>query len=338
MKREIIIEELTRYHKFFNDFSVEEMIRLTAVNGNREIVLSEIKEPVRDVLEAFHSIEIRDLESLPTSSLKILNENTRPIADQLLRFRNEEPDKKISEEAQFKKYITFFRYDNPPFEQNIKNINDVIFQARVNKANRNLEESQIVRMEEKLSELVSLAGQQQQQIQDIVNTAQKEIATSGTSIHSEIFSIQAGKHDEKSSTWENYIKWLIGSNVFVITSILVLILFVIDDNTLRIETGILGTGLVSMLSYALVLCVKNYFAEKHNYVINQHRSNCLGTFNTFVDAADSERKGVILIQASNAIFSHLHSGYLTKESDISSPNPLVEVVKNITTKEIIPKK
>ena len=87
---------------------------------------------------------------------------------------------------------------------------------------------------------------------------------------------------------------------------------------------------MSLFSYAIVLCVKNYFAEKHNQAVNKHKANCLGTYKTFIDSADDERKQAILLNANQVIFSHQNSGYLAKDTEAQNPSPLIEIVKGIS--------
>lgn len=85
--------------------------------------------------------------------------------------------------------------------------------------------------------------------------------------------------------------------------------------------------LLSVLSFLLVFCVRNYSTSRHNYIVNKHRCNALSTFETFVKGAgDADTKDAILKQAVRAVFSPQTSGYLRKEGDVSAA-PLLEIVK-----------
>jgi hypothetical protein len=80
--------------------------------------------------------------------------------------------------------------------------------------------------------------------------------------------------------------------------------------------------------------LKNFSAMSHNRIINQHRAAALSTFQTFVTGtADAQIKSAILLQASQAIFSHQASGYLKGESDTPQVTPIQEIFKSATRKE-----
>ncbi len=93
---------------------------------------------------------------------------------------------------------------------------------------------------------------------------------------------------------------------------------------------ILKSLLVSLSIYAVVFCAKNYRIQKHNYTINQHKAMSLFAS---VELLDNEKltkatKELILIQATNTIFSHQHSGYNSKETDVN-PNVLASTFDQI---------
>jgi uncharacterized protein YdhG (YjbR/CyaY superfamily) len=187
-----------------------------------------------------------------------------------------------------------------------------------------------------VDEIAAAKNEAKEALNDIENikiAGQEEIAKKGISLHADIFNNQANEIHKKNS-----VKW-IRTGIIVLSIILSLIVFgglyVIyhfnDTESLdKIEFAVMIGLLVSYLSYFLVQIFKNYFAEKHNQQINQHRANCLGTYNTFANSADGEIKKEILLYATHTIFSHQKTGYLANEVDNSNPNPIYEVVKNVT--------
>lgn len=88
--------------------------------------------------------------------------------------------------------------------------------------------------------------------------------------------------------------------------------------------------LLSFITYLITFCVKNYKSLKHNYVINNHKGlaiiSAINLQETLVN--DSNSKDQILIQATNAIFSHTDTGYNNDVKDSSSSN----IINNITDK------
>lgn len=85
--------------------------------------------------------------------------------------------------------------------------------------------------------------------------------------------------------------------------------------------------LYSLLLYAIVFCVKNYNAQMHNHIINTHKSNAFKSTLSLLNTAKSEDgNDKLLIQATQAIFSHQQTGYSGKGSEQSSPNLVTNVI------------
>lgn len=91
--------------------------------------------------------------------------------------------------------------------------------------------------------------------------------------------------------------------------------------------------LYSMIIYAIVFCVKNYNSQMHNNIINVHKANSLKSTLSLLNTANSDdSKDKILIQATQAIFSHQQTGYSGKENEPSSPNLVTNIVDSISKK------
>ncbi|MCC6977001.1 MAG: hypothetical protein IT343_01675 [Candidatus Melainabacteria bacterium] len=87
--------------------------------------------------------------------------------------------------------------------------------------------------------------------------------------------------------------------------------------------------LMSVLSVGLFLSVKNYSACKHNYVVNKHRINALGTFKFFRDGAqDDETKKAVLIQSMQAIFAPQSTGYLKTANEPQQNTHIIELIQS----------
>jgi len=70
---------------------------------------------------------------------------------------------------------------------------------------------------------------------------------------------------------------------------------------------------ISLFSYVVVWCAKNFRAARHNAIVNRHRHNALATFERFVAGlADEETKNAVLLQATQAIFAPQPSGTPTR--------------------------
>lgn len=62
-----------------------------------------------------------------------------------------------------------------------------------------------------------------------------------------------------------------------------------------------------------------YRAALHNQIVNQHRSNALATFETFVDGATPDIRSAVLLQTTSCIFAAQPTGLISTESE---PHPM----------------
>lgn len=91
--------------------------------------------------------------------------------------------------------------------------------------------------------------------------------------------------------------------------------------------------LYSMLIYAIVFSVKNYNAQMHNNIINTHKSNAFrSTLSLLNTARSDEGNDKLLVQATQAIFSHQQTGYSGKDSEPTSPNVVTNVIDGAVKK------
>lgn len=91
--------------------------------------------------------------------------------------------------------------------------------------------------------------------------------------------------------------------------------------------------LYSMLIYAIVFSVKNYNAQMHNKIINMHKGNALRSTLSLLNTAKSDDgNDKLLVQATQAIFSHQQTGYSGKESEPTSPNLITNVIDSASKK------
>ncbi len=157
----------------------------------------------------------------------------------------------------------------------------------------------------------------------------------GITKHSTIFATQADEHKTKS------VFWLI-STIALSGFMLGIIIYIFKNNPLEellkepidnfqlVQFSLLKIVAFSILSYLLFLCIKNYNAHRHNYIVNTFKKNALATFQTFVNSTNDDHiKNTILLETTRAIFSQSHSGYLKHESEDSSPNKIIEIVRDV---------
>lgn len=326
----------------FNDTPTENLIRNLSNTKGGVLQFDELS----GVFDEFKSILAHAnpdaISNLPDFKFNELYIKLMPFFDKVDEIQNLQKNQKQSDIIQKQDIVSYF--NNPIYTDDLgksgffaterNEIWNILTQSiSILKPNQKLDiEAKIIL--DNLTELQKQAEQKNLQLISILNSAQTELSKVGVEKHSDIFNSQALVHFQSASDWRKYSIVLITLIVTIALIFFVVIAFFLNSNdrTIIIETSVFGALIVSILSYSLSLCVKNYFAEKHNESVNRHKANCLGTFNTFIDSADAERKAAVLLQATQTIFSHQRSGFLSKDTDASNPNPFIEVVRNISSK------
>lgn len=67
--------------------------------------------------------------------------------------------------------------------------------------------------------------------------------------------------------------------------------------------------LVSVLSFVMVVCVRNYRGARHNEVMNAHRARALATFRNFTEGSEPAVRQAVTLQAAQAVFAVQPSAY-----------------------------
>jgi hypothetical protein len=97
-----------------------------------------------------------------------------------------------------------------------------------------------------------------------------------------------------------------------------------------LQYGISKLVLFSLLIGGLFWCGRIYRAHRHNYVVNKHRVNALGSFKTFVNSTqDPQTKNAVLLQATQCIYTPQSSGYVTQEAETGNSPHILEIVKGV---------
>jgi hypothetical protein len=91
---------------------------------------------------------------------------------------------------------------------------------------------------------------------------------------------------------------------------------------------------VTLLSTALIFCLRNFAAMMHNMIVNRHRQTALTTFQIFVASTDDKgTRNAVLVQSTQAIFSPQPSGYLKAETDMPQVSQVTEIARGIAGKD-----
>ena len=91
---------------------------------------------------------------------------------------------------------------------------------------------------------------------------------------------------------------------------------------------------VTLLSTALIFCIRNFSAMMHNLIVNRHRQTALTTFQVFVNGTGDEgTKNAVLIQSTQAIFAPQPSGYLKTDQEMPQMNQVTEIIRGVAGKD-----
>jgi hypothetical protein len=172
---------------------------------------------------------------------------------------------------------------------------------------------------------------------EILEAIRGAAAETGVSQHAIHFKEEAERH-KKASRW-----WLLATLFCALLTIsfgcFVLLTFADTASGLpshvSFQAGIAKLVLFSVLYYSIVWCGRTYKAHRHNYVVNKHRQNALGTFNAFVSAtSDEDTKQTVLVESARCVFAPQVSGYLGRETASPSVSgQVLEILRKVPSGE-----
>jgi hypothetical protein len=192
-------------------------------------------------------------------------------------------------------------------------------------------------LEKKSNEFERQGGEKLVQINQALDEVRKAAGEAGVSQTAVHFKNEAEEHLSTAKIWLTVL----------ITITIVLFLFSIFGSQVLSVTGtpepssgadyFMQVGylakkalIVFCLIFALIWAARNYGAARHNYVVNKHRNNALGSFQAFVaSTSDESTKNAVLIQATQSIFSPQPSGFIKTDGENSVNSPIIEVIRAV---------
>jgi hypothetical protein len=98
--------------------------------------------------------------------------------------------------------------------------------------------------------------------------------------------------------------------------------------TQLIQAGGAKVALFTVGFYAMSWVGRNYKAQWHIRVVNNHRANTLNALEAFSNSAKNDHtREAILIHASSAIFAQVNTGFIPDQSDAPSTPSILEIVR-----------
>jgi ABC-type maltose transport system permease subunit len=325
---------------YFVTSPVTDLIQNIKSKQQGVLIFNELEQGFKEFQDILSHVKIDSILTLPEFKIIELKQRLNPLFLFVDTIQNSQKNPQQTDHQQKQQIVQQFtkpiNYSNPNDSGFFIKEKDPVWQIIVQSialSNNNVKKDEEAKaILKRLQEIEKNANSTTERLTSILNSAQSELSKSGVEVHSEIFREQADTHEINSKNWRKYSIIMLVFTIVLALTFFFIIAFAVSETKKIIETSVLAALIISMSTYALTLIVKNYFAEKHNESINRHKANCLSTFNTFVDSADDERKSAVLLQATQTIFSHQSSGFLSKENDVHNPNPIVEIVRGVTSK------
>jgi hypothetical protein len=189
------------------------------------------------------------------------------------------------------------------------------------------------RLKEKVEKTEVFIEKKQKEMTAALDAVKAVAAEAGVVSNAQIFEENSGSHSGLAQRW---FKGTIAMTAITFVAAVGLFIesFIYQPQGVEaIIQHIIGKLIVlSVLSYGVFWCARNYRAHKHNQTLNKHRANALKTFKAFVSGSSDERiKDAVLLQASQACFLNRPTGYDSAEPEPQCINPVIDVIgKSIT--------
>lgn len=166
----------------------------------------------------------------------------------------------------------------------------------------------------------------------ILTEARKASAELATSQEADHFNEAGGGYARRATTW----LWVsIGgiAALLVLASVSVALAlgrFYEDISpTSATQIALSKFVLLGIVAYATSLAARNYFANRHNEVVNKHRANAISSYRALVEATNSpEHRDVVLNHAASAVFSPQDTAF-TKQSG-QAPDVPTTIINSLT--------
>ncbi len=290
-------------------------------------------EPAKRLVNLYRQVSLNILEDLPENHLTTIrnqaNDDYSRFAE-ILEFTTEQESPHISRDNLIKKI-------EEAYHRAFNNMYQLISYSMSKSADfKRLEtdaQALLQSVKDKTSDLTTELEGSRNDAQRILDDIRRIAAEQGVTQQAIYFQGTASEHEELAGAWQRKTTyWAVALGLYALLSIFLhKIVYLAPENPYQTVQLALGkTLLFAVLSYMLYLSSRNYMANKHNAIVNQHRQLALMTYTALVDAAkDTDNKEIILTHASSCIFSPQPTGY-SKDSSFAPSNvkSVIELLGN----------
>jgi len=187
--------------------------------------------------------------------------------------------------------------------------------------------ARIAAMEEKATQTVATRSKEADDFLDKIRQASGSVALQS---YSSFFKNEASAASILAMRWL-FATILVSAAMF--TYLIWLVFFwakAVPDYTVvqALQVGGTKIALFTVGFYAISWTGRNFKAQWHIRVINNHRANTLNALEAFSNSAKSEQtREAILIHASSAIFAQVNTGFIPDQGDAPSNPSIFEIVR-----------
>lgn len=307
-------------------FDPKELVQTERLGSENHF--SEAVEPAEMLLSLFQSLPDAVLVELPDNQLSVIKQaanSTYNIFDEIKSF-----DLGVGDNANRRRGI--IERLKGEYQGAFGKIHPLISFSMARTVDFNRLESDgraaVQSVRDETSQLRDYIEKVSREAEGLLEKVRQSAAEEGVTRQAKYFGAEAAKHEDHSKSW----KWaaILASIILFVYSLLALLFFPTvdylqpDSVAEAIQVTASKILVFAVLAYALIQCVKNYAAQKHNAVMNKHRQNALLTYTTLAESGSSpEARDTILQHAAAAIYAPGDTGFMKNEERGYGGNPIV---------------
>lgn len=280
------------------------------------------------ILRLFEDVRLADLDGVPLNLLQAIKKHAHSAFDLFSRIQNfstavdnprAQRDALITEAQD--NYQSYYGTIAPPLAYAGKKGTD--FSELERRAKDTAD-----RVDQILNEAKADVAKAQKEASTVLESIRNVAAESGVTQH------QIHFENEAKTEGRSAVAWLVATIIFGVFALgfaFNSVDFFVTAPDLSLpqlaQIAIAKVLTFSVLSFGLIWCSSIYKTHKHNYVINRHRRNALGTFEAFAKATeDVDVKNAVLLRATEAIFSPAATGYSSPATETKGGARFLEIL------------
>lgn len=287
------------------------------------------EESARDIVDLFKQVEAESLALLPASTLHSLvsiSESTRQLFQQCIDFNPTQANASSTRDSIISSINSHINSVFSALSPIIAYLNSQQSGAKATLDNllRELGDSRA-----RLDGLLREAESAKAQAANVLETVRSASGNVGVRNEASYFMDAAEAHRAASDNWK---RATIGASVALLlysigTAFLHKWTWFMPTTNIGLTQFIVSKILIfGVLGYLLTLCAKNFLNHKHNEIVNKHRQNSLLTYETMVNAGQTEEARNIVLQLAAASVYQLHDTGYVKSSEGAGRGGIIEIL------------